>query len=86
MWLAIRFWWCVQHNHFLEVDNDSVRIIDIRAGMGAVLKKDEAYSLNSEEGAILFIVEAQDLTAHARAVSTPQRFAGATWPADGLLT
>lgn len=47
-------------------------------------EKDEAYSLNSEEGAILLIVESQEFTAHARAISTPQRIAGATWPSDSL--
>ena len=34
--------------------------INVHAGTGAVLEKDEAYSLKSEEGAILLIVEAQD--------------------------
>jgi hypothetical protein len=56
--------------------------INIHAGMGALFEKNEAYSLTSEEGAILLIVESQELTAHARAISTPQRIAGATWPSD----
>jgi hypothetical protein len=65
----------------VETATPQIRM-DLHAGMGAVLKRHEAYSLNSEEGAILLIVEAQELTAHARAISTPQRIAGATWPAD----
>jgi hypothetical protein len=35
-----------------------------------------------EEGVILLIVEAQELAAHARGISTPQRITGATWPSD----
>lgn len=56
--------------------------IDIHAGMGAVLEKDEPFSLSSEEGAILLIVESDQLLAFGRAISTPQRIAGATWPSD----
>jgi hypothetical protein len=63
----------------VETTTPQIRI-DIHAGMGAILKKDEAYSLHSEEGAILVIVQSLKLTAHARAMSTPQRIAGATWP------
>jgi hypothetical protein len=58
--------------------------IDIHAGMGAVFDKDETYSLKSEEGAILLIVESDRLTASERAISTPQRIAGAAWPSDSL--
>jgi hypothetical protein len=58
--------------------------IDVYAGMGAILDRHEAYSLKSEEGAILLIVESEQLTAHTRAISTPQRIAGATWPDDGI--
>ena len=54
--------------------------IELHAGMGAIIEKAEAYSLESEEGAIVLIVESQALTANARAISTPQRIAGATWP------
>ena len=56
--------------------------IDLHAGMGAVVERDEAYCLMSEEGAILLIVESEQLTADARAISTPQRIEGATWPSD----
>ena len=65
----------------VETPTPQIRI-DLHAGSGCIVEEDEAYSLNSEEGAILLIVESQELTAHARAVSTPQRIAGATWPAD----
>jgi quercetin dioxygenase-like cupin family protein len=56
--------------------------IDLHAGMGAALNPNEPYSLISEPGAILVILESQELTTHARAISTPQRIARATWPSD----
>jgi redox-sensitive bicupin YhaK (pirin superfamily) len=56
----------------------------IHAGMGIVVGREEPYSFKSESGAILLIVESQELTAHARAISTPQRIEGATWPSDGV--
>jgi hypothetical protein len=59
--------------------------IDIHAGMGAIVEKNESYSITSDSGAILLIIESQELTADARAISTPQRIAGATWPSDSLL-
>ena len=67
----------------VETTTPQIRV-DIHAGSGCIFEKDEAYSLNSGEGAILLIVEAEELTAHARALSTPQRIAGATWPAGGV--
>jgi len=56
--------------------------INIHALMGAVVGRDKPYSLTSDSGAILLIVEAQELTTHARAISTPQRIAGQQWPSD----
>ena len=60
--------------------------INFSGGMGAVFNPDEPYTLTSEIGAILLLVESQELTAHARAISTPQRIEGATWPSDSLWT
>jgi hypothetical protein len=54
--------------------------IDVHAGMGCVLDQQEAYSLKSEEGAIVIIVESEALSADKRAISSPNRIAGATWP------
>jgi hypothetical protein len=59
--------------------------IDIHSGAGCVVEKNEPYSITSDSGAILLIVESQELTADARGISTPQRIAGATWPSDSLL-
>ena len=53
--------------------------------MGAVFEQNEPYTLKSETEAIILIVESQQLTAHARAISTPQRIEGATWPSDPLI-
>ena len=53
--------------------------------MGAVFAPGESYLIDSESGAILLIIEARELTAHARGISSPQRAAGATWPSDVLM-
>lgn len=39
----------------------------------------------SEHGAIILIVEAQDLIPHPRGISTPERIAGAGWPSDSVI-
>jgi hypothetical protein len=68
----------------VETPTPQIRI-DIHAGSGCIVEKDEAYSLMSEQGAILLIVESLKLTAHARAISTPQRIIGARWPSDSVV-
>jgi redox-sensitive bicupin YhaK (pirin superfamily) len=68
----------------VETPTPQIRI-DIYVGSGCVFEKDEAYSLKSAEGAIVLIVESPELTAHAHAISTPQRIARATWPSDPRL-
>jgi hypothetical protein len=59
--------------------------IHFSGGMGAVFEQNEPYTLKSETDAILLIVESKELTAHPRAISTPQRIKGATWPSDQLF-
>jgi hypothetical protein len=59
--------------------------IHFSGGMGAVFEQNEPYTLKSETDAIILIVETQQLTAHTRAISTPQRIEGATWPSDPLI-
>jgi hypothetical protein len=61
------------------------RNTDIHSGMGVVVAREEPYSFKSDSGAILLIVESQELTAHAHAISTPQRIEGATWPSDSVI-
>jgi hypothetical protein len=58
--------------------------IKFSGGMGALFGPNEPYTLKSDTGAIVLIVESQELTAHARGISTPQRIEGATWPSDSL--
>jgi hypothetical protein len=50
--------------------------------VGDAFAKDEAYSLNSDLGAILLILESDDLNTNERAFSTPERIAGQTGPSD----
>jgi redox-sensitive bicupin YhaK (pirin superfamily) len=59
--------------------------IKFSGGMGAMFEQNEPYTLKSDTGAILLIVESQELKAHARAISTPQRIEGATWPSDNVI-
>jgi redox-sensitive bicupin YhaK (pirin superfamily) len=56
----------------------------IHAGMGIVVAPEEPYSFKSDSGAIVLIVEAEQLSAHKRGISNPERIAGATWPSDSL--
>jgi len=60
--------------------------IDIHAGMDCVFERGEPYSLHSDTGAILLIVESQELTAHPRGISSPARIAGQRWPSDAVST
>ena len=59
--------------------------IKIHAGLGFVVDKQEPYSLRSDTGAIVVIVEATTLTAHSRGIASPERIAGQTWPSDVLV-
>jgi redox-sensitive bicupin YhaK (pirin superfamily) len=68
----------------VTIESDIGARINFSGGMGAVFGPNEPYTLNSETGAILILVECQELTAHVRAISTPQRIEGATWPSDSL--
>jgi hypothetical protein len=70
----------------VTIESDIGARISFWGGMGALFSPNEPYTLTSETGAILLIVESQELTAHAHAISTPQRIAGATWPSDSLLS
>jgi redox-sensitive bicupin YhaK (pirin superfamily) len=66
----------VVHGRITVETQPQIRI-DLHTGSGCIVEKSEAHSLKSDEGAILLIVESEELTAHARAMSTPQRIAGA---------
>jgi hypothetical protein len=74
----------VVHGRVTIEPADTRARIKFSGGMGAVFNPNEPYILKSDTGAILLIVESQDLTAHPRGISTPQRIEGATWPSDSL--
>ena len=69
----------------VTIEQDPGPRIKFSGGMGAIFEQNEPYTLKSDTGAIILIVEALKLTAHGRAISTPQRIEGATWPSDSLL-
>jgi redox-sensitive bicupin YhaK (pirin superfamily) len=70
----------------IEVTADaSGKIAWLSGGMGCVLKRGEAYSLQSEPGAIVLVVEAHTLMANIRGISSPERINGQTWPSDVLI-
>jgi redox-sensitive bicupin YhaK (pirin superfamily) len=70
----------------IEVTADaSGKIAWLSGGMGCVLRRDEAYSLQSEPGAVVLVVEAHTLKANIRGISTPERINGQTWPSDVLI-
>ena len=60
--------------------------INISAGMGVVFAKEEPYTFRSDTGAIVLLVESDELTPHPRGISSPERIAGQTWPSDTVLT
>jgi hypothetical protein len=72
---------CV-HGRFAVATEIPKARIDIYAGVGAVFDKGERYIIESPAGAIVLIIEADRLTAHASGISTPERMAGARWPSD----
>ncbi|MGH8226501.1 MAG: hypothetical protein ACREU3_01135 [Steroidobacteraceae bacterium] len=56
--------------------------VDLFAGMGVVLSAGEPAHLESEEGAILLLVESPQLMATAPGLSTPTQIAGQRWPGE----
>ena len=65
-------------------ERGNTRNISVSAGMGAVVEPQEPYTFKSDPGAILIVVEAQQLLAHERGISNPERIAGQTWPSDAV--
>jgi hypothetical protein len=56
--------------------------IEMDGGMGLVLGAGEALRVESDEGAILIVVDAPRLIATSRGYSTPERIMGQCWPGD----
>lgn len=72
----------IVHGRVTLCTEDPISRFDLSAGVGAILQKDERYSLTSDSGAIFLILEAAELVAHPRGISSPDRIAGQTWPSD----
>ena len=58
--------------------------LDLSPGVGVVINADVRYRLESEAGAILLIVESEQLEATESGLSTPERVLGALWPGEEL--
>ncbi len=56
--------------------------VDLSGGMGVVLNAGEPMRIESDEGAIVIAVEAPQLLATARGLSTPARVAYQRWPGE----
>jgi hypothetical protein len=74
----------VVHGRVTITHHETLTKIQVHAGMGCVFKQDEPYSLRSDTGAIVLIVESEELTAHPRGISNPERIAGQRWPSDSV--
>ena len=70
----------IVHGRVTLCTEDLMSRFDLSAGVGAVLQREERYSLSSDAGAIVLILEADELTPHPRGISSPERIAGQSWP------
>jgi hypothetical protein len=74
----------IVHGRITVTTEEPASRIEFLARMGCVFGKDERYSVHSDPGAIVLIVEADELAAHRRGISSPERIAGQTWPGETL--
>jgi hypothetical protein len=74
----------IVHGRVIIVTEDPESRIDFYGGMGGVFEKHERFTVHSEAGAILLIVECEELTPHRRGISSPERIAGQRWPSDSV--
>jgi hypothetical protein len=56
--------------------------LTLSGGVGAVLQVGEEYSIGSEEGAVILILECSGLKANRAGISSPARIIGQRWPGD----
>jgi hypothetical protein len=56
--------------------------LDMSAGVGIAFEPHERFSVDSEEGAILLLMECKGLEATEVAISTPARIMGQKWPGE----
>jgi hypothetical protein len=71
----------VVHGELTFVGREPTCRIHFLPGMGCLVQIGERYALESQEGAIVLIVEADILEAHDRGISIPERIGGRRWPA-----
>jgi hypothetical protein len=57
-------------------------VLEMSGGTGVVLGAGEAVRVESDEGAIVIVVEAPRLIATSRGISTPERIMGQRWPGE----
>jgi redox-sensitive bicupin YhaK (pirin superfamily) len=74
----------VVHGRITITTHKILSKIQFLAGTAAVFDQDEPYSIASDVSSIVLIVESDELTPHARGISSPERIAGQTWPSDGV--
>ena len=70
----------VVHGDFTFIGQQSACRIPCLSGMGCLVLAGERYTLESDSGAIILIVEADILEAHGRGIARPERIAGQHWP------
>jgi hypothetical protein len=54
--------------------------LELTAGVGVTLEAGERNALQSKRGAILMVIESDDLHVHPCGISTPERIQRAQWP------
>jgi hypothetical protein len=57
---------------------------ELTAGVGVTLQAGERSALQSKRGAVVMVIESEDLHAHPYGISTPERIEGAQWPRNPL--
>jgi hypothetical protein len=74
----------VVHGEFTFLGREPTCRIHCLPGMGCLIGAGERYALESKDGAIILIVEAELLEASAQGISSPERIAGQRWPGERL--
>jgi hypothetical protein len=70
----------IVHGRVTVIPSETHARIDLSAGVGFVVSAAECYSLETQEGAIVIVIESQRLEATECGISTPARIAGQRWP------
>lgn len=57
-------------------------MLELQAGVRLVLRAAEHYTLETQSGAVVLTIECDELAAHQRGISTPERIMGQRWPGE----